>query len=111
MTTETKPQSRYEAFMEEGYEDLDGFRSKHVDLGSYEFNDSVKALIDMQNKINRDTMVYLFGEDIGQHYWDKFIYNHGRNVLSFLGSMTAEARFFLMYQIKNDSLIYVRSQF
>ncbi len=100
MTDKTK----YEQFYEDANVDLDKFKSDaHAD-GIYTFTNSTLLLQKLQHHMNHDMLVNRFGEQLGGHLWEKFVYHHNRNLLSWLSKLTAEYRFFIIYELKKGRI-------
>ncbi|URC22397.1 hypothetical protein SUSUWATARI_00160 [Serratia phage vB_SmaM-Susuwatari] len=59
---------------------------------------AVRVLEKLQNHLSWAMLVDWFGEPLGHHLWDKFINGHGRNVLNFTNSLTAEYRLFILFK-------------
>ena len=43
-------------------------------------------------KANQSLFVYIFGEHMGNHYWDKFTREHHRDFLHFLRGLDSEVK-------------------
>lgn len=74
--------------------------------GSFEYKQQVKDLIRLQNNINRTMFIYLFGEQLGDHYARKFMEN-GRNLLKVLSEMDNECSFFLLHELKTNKNLFI----
>lgn len=77
-----------------------------IDNGTYKFSDDLKKLSQFQNKLSRETFVYMFDEQLGEHLWDRFVNHASRNLLYFLPLLTDEYRFFILYEFKNNPNVF-----
>lgn len=50
----------------------------------------VKKLQEFSNKANQKLFVFLFGEHMGQHYWEKFVLTYKRDICAFIGYIDDE---------------------
>jgi hypothetical protein len=71
-----------------------------------DINQSINKILEFQCKVNERLMIYLFGERLGNHYWDKFTREHSRNVLELLSGMDSNTKGDLIANIFLDENIY-----
>lgn len=98
--------SRYELFKAEAAQDIDHYRKKVKGDGSFEYVEQVKQLQRLSNKMSGRLMVYLFGEQLGEHLFEKFVNDCKRDFLLFLGKLESETAFFLLYELKNNEQLF-----
>ncbi len=67
---------------------------------------NIDKIWEFQCKVNQSLMIYLFGERLGNHYWDKFVREHDRNLLQFLRGLDSEKKSDLMANIFLDETLY-----
>lgn len=96
----------YEAFKQNAEADINSYREKMYGNGQFEFRDCIKELITFQNKVSYFTLERMFGIDLGQHLWDKFVNQCNRNALNFLSKLNAEIQFYILYEIKTRKIWY-----
>jgi hypothetical protein len=92
--------TRYEKFMEDANSDVERFKSDAHAEGIYKFTADIKLIEKLQYHINQRIVIDLFGKQLGEHLWDKFVEKHGRNLLSWLSKLTEEYRLFILYELK-----------
>ena len=98
--------TRYEEFIESYEDDRDKVRQELKDKGVYDFQNYFIALEEFQNKVNASVFVYLFGSQLGEHLWEKFVNQSGRNAIRRLSTLTSEYRFFILHEIKVNKYLY-----
>lgn len=69
-------------------------------------NQNIDKIWEFQCKVNQKLMIYLFGEQLGGHYWDKFVREHNRNVFEFMKGMDSPKKSDLMANIFLDETLY-----
>lgn len=99
----------YNDFVNNAHLDMDAHHERMRNNGTFEFSDAVKIMEKLSLHMNGYTLVYLFGEQLGSHLWEKFIDNN-RNLLSWLRTLTSEYRFFLLHEVKNNPYFYIQGQ-
>lgn len=97
--------TKFELFKEDALIDMGVYREKMKGCGSFEFVDLSDKLQELQNKLNKSLLQYLFGERLGEHYTNKFI-GCDRNLLHFFNKISHEEKFFMLYELKTNQSIY-----
>lgn len=98
--------TRYEQFVADAQElSLDDYRKSISGNGGFDYNEQVKMLTKLQNKLNTLMLVYLFGEQLGCHYSDVFLQS-GRNLLNLFARMDREAQFFILHELKTNMYLF-----
>lgn len=95
-------QTPYTLFLNAFRNDREGHIDRMKGTGMFEFSAMVKKLQELQHHMSRDTCVGMFGQQLGEHLWEKFVVQHNRNMLSWLTKLTDEYRFFILYESKNN---------
>lgn len=98
--------SRYELFKADAAKDIDHYRKKVKGDGSFEYVDQVKQLQRLSNKMSGRLMVYLFGEQLGEHLIEKFVVECNRNLLNFLDKLDSQIKFYILYELKNNEQLF-----
>jgi hypothetical protein len=99
--------TRYEQFHARFKRDPGQFKDELRGDGSYSYIAQAKQLERMSSKMGGDMLVYLFGEQLGNHLAHKFAGQCGRNLLFFLTQLTSEYRMFILYELKtNPHVLY-----
>jgi hypothetical protein len=100
--------SRYEDFKKNAQEQQEKniYRETIKGNGGFEYNQQVFDLITFSNKVNSNLLIYLFGEQIGNHLSEKFVNECKRNFLIFLTKIDGEMRFFILNEIKTNTSLY-----
>ena len=93
--------TKYEEFISNAKSSIDDHRREIRGNGGFDYNEQVKMLTSLQNKLNTSLMIYLFGEQLGPHYAIVF-YDNGRNLLSLFSKMDSEAQFFILHELKTN---------
>lgn len=101
--------SRFEQFILDFQNNPAYFKEKLSGNGSFEFSDSISLLQEFSNKVNYNIFIYLFGKQLGEHLVEKFAIECDRNLLKFLSSIDSEYKFFILYEIKTNSVLYFYS--
>ncbi len=101
--------SRFEKFISDFQNNPSYFKEKLSGNGSFEFSDSISLLQNFSNKVNYNIFVYLFGQQLGEHLAEKLAIECDRNLLKFLSAIDSEYTFFILYEIKTNSLLYFYS--
>lgn len=105
----TEEQSRFDLFVANAKADIDAYRKNLMGDGSFQYLDQVTQLEKLAIGINHKMMVYLFGERMGDHYWQKFAVECSRDLLRFFRQLHHEARFFIIYELKNNDMLFANS--
>ena len=92
--------SKFEAFKECCKQDLDAMRESLKTDGVYTYNEMVKRLRKVQNNMNQHTLVVMFGDQLGEHLWEKFVIENHRNALSWMSKLNEEYLFFFLSEVK-----------
>jgi hypothetical protein len=69
-------------------------------------NQNIDKIFEFQGKVNQKLMIYIFGERLGNHYWDKFVREYSRNMFQFMNYMDSSAKSDLMANIFLDENLY-----
>jgi hypothetical protein len=101
--------SRYELFSATAKADINGYRERLKGDGTFQFCEQVIQLQKLNSHINVHLLTYLFGERLGEHMAQTFVTLHERNLLSFMGRMTSEYRFFILHELKNNEQLFLHS--
>lgn len=99
-------QTRFESFQASARSNIEQYRKDLKGDGTFQYVDQLKELAEFSNKVNNKLMVYLFGQDLGDHLSVKFVVQCDRNLLKFLMALTSEYRFFILHEIKNNETLY-----
>lgn len=99
-------QSRYELFKSKAAEDINAYRKQAKGDGSFEYVEQVKQLRRLSNQMSRNMLVYLYGIQLGEHLFEKFVNDCQRDFLLFLGKLESETAFFLLYELKNNEQLF-----
>lgn len=78
------------------------FREQQKEEKVFMLDKAVKSLQKLQNHMSGFMLEDWFGEQLGNHLWEKFVNEHNRNVLSWFNKLTNEYRFFIVTQINTD---------
>lgn len=105
----TQEQSRFDLFKKAFEQDREGHHERMQGTGIFEFSKQVEALSKLQSNINTSMMVYLFGEHPGRHLAEKFAIECRGNMLYWFKQLTAEYRFFILYELKTNSHLFAHS--
>ena len=100
------PLTRYEEFKAHAHADMEAYNKELHGDGTWSYVEQVKQLESLANNMNGRMLIYLFGEHIGSHLGEKF---HGEcrgNLLYFLRQLTSEYRFFILYELKNNKVLF-----
>jgi hypothetical protein len=106
MTDIPKEKNRYEQFCVDAKKDMDEYKNRLRGDGTFEYVNQVVELEKLSHKINSSMLVYLFGNELGEHLAKKFAYDCNRNLLSFLSGLTKEYRFYILHELKNNPYIF-----
>jgi len=98
--------TEFESFKAAAGEDMTAYREKESTKAAFELAKTAELLEQLQNKMSGHTLIHMFGEQLGLHLWEKFI-GQGRNVLSWMNSLTKEYRFYILHQLRNDPYIFI----
>ena len=102
-------QSRFEHFVVVAKADIDTYRKNLQGDGSFQYLDQVTQLEKLQINLSHRMMTYLFGERLGDHNWQKFSVECNHNLLRFFRQIHHEARFFIIYELKNNDMLFANS--
>lgn len=93
----------YEMFMKSFQDNPEAFREKQKELDAFAFSRVVMSLQRLQHHLSGYIMVDWFGEQLGNHLWEKFVIQHNRNLLSWLSKITSEYRYFVLHHLMTDA--------
>lgn len=96
--------TRFEQFLDYG-QNSDKYAEDIRGNGGFDYHKQVTQLIALSNNMNYRLLVYLFGDQIGQHMAQKYL-NKGRDLLAFLGSIDGPERFFLLHELKTNETLF-----
>lgn len=91
--------TKFEKWKEEFEENPEQFRSNQRESLVFNLDKAVIALQKLQNKMSCWDLEDLFGGQLGNHLWNKFINEHNRNILSWFNKLTNEYRFFIVTKL------------
>lgn len=97
--------TRFQEFLDKATAD-ESFRVDTESDGTYEFMRTVKVLTKFSRNLSQPLLVYMFGEQLGEHLFEKFAVQCRRDVLCFLPTLSDEYKFFILYEIKNNEELY-----
>lgn len=98
--------TRYEEFIAAAHDDWDTYYNRLGGDGSFQYAAQVRQLQELSHKMNGSMLIYLFGEQLGAHLWTKFAGQFKGNLLNFLSYLTEEYRFFILYELKTNKLLF-----
>lgn len=101
--------SRYELFKETAEEDIRAHQDRMAGDGTFDYVSQVNQLEKLSINLSGNMMVYLFGDQLGNHLWEKFAIGSHRNLLYFLRGLTSEIRFFILHELKNNKSLFANS--
>lgn len=101
--------TRYEQFKENAEADLRAHQDRLSGDGTFSYVAQVEQLERLSIRMSGHTLSYLFGEQLGTHLWEKFVTECHRNLLHFFRHLTSEYRFFILYEPKNNKLLFAHS--
>lgn len=99
--------TEFEKFKASAEADMTAYREKPSTQAAFDLAKTTELLEQLQNKMSGYTLIHMFGEDLGSHLWGKFVSGHGRNVISWLNSLTKEYRFYILHQLRNDDYFFI----
>jgi len=67
---------------------------------------NIEKIWEFSCKANESLMIYLFGEQLGKHYWEKLSTTHDRNIITFLRGMDIEKKSDLFANIFLNETLY-----
>lgn len=105
----TQEQSRFDLFVANAKADIDAYRKNLKGDGSFQYLDQVTQLGNLEINLSHRMMTYLFGERMGDHNWNKFSVECNHNLLRFFRQLHHEARFFIIYELKNNDMLFANS--
>lgn len=97
--------SRYEEFKENAKSNIDLYRETIKGNGGFEYSEQSDNLFKLQNCLNSSLFIYMFGEQLGNHYIEKFI-DSKRNLLTFFKIIDSEAKFFMLHELKTNKNLF-----
>lgn len=98
--------TRFEQFKVDAHADIEAYNKELHGDGSWSYIEQVKQLESLNMNLNGRLLIYLFGEHLGEHLWGKFHGECRSNLLYFLRQLTSEYRFFILYELKNNKLLF-----
>lgn len=63
-------------------------------------------IFEFQCKVNENLMIYIFGEQLGKHYWYKFTIVSNRNIFQFIKCMDSDKKGDLIANIFLNETLY-----
>jgi hypothetical protein len=98
--------TRAEIFVENAQKDIKSYRGKLSGDGTFDYSQQVLELQKLSRKMSQSTLIYLFGDNLGKHYFEKFVFQHNRDLLSFLSNIDTQNRFFILHELKNNPELF-----
>lgn len=98
--------TRYEEFKQNAKANIEAYREQIKGNGGFEFIQQITQLSRLQAKMNSQMLIYLFGEQLGNHYAEKFVKSN-RCLLRLMDGMDGEAKFFLLHELKTNENLFV----
>ena len=98
--------SRYESFLSDAQADVASFKERAKEDGTYAFSSDINKIVEFSNRVSGKLMQYLFGDQLGKHLFEKFVCEYDRNFLDFLSYLHSNYKFFLLFEIKNNDMLY-----
>lgn len=98
--------TRYELFLMDAQADITAYQDKLQGDGTWSYIEQVKQLEKLSINMNRRMLCYLFGEQLGEHLAEKYVYECRSNLLYFLRQLTTEYRLFILYELKNNKNLF-----
>lgn len=105
-TEPNQEKSRFEKFSENAKEDIDAYKEKLVGDGTFSYVGQVMMLERLSHYMNRNMLVYLFGDLLGDHLAETFVHQCKENLLTFFSRLTSEYRFFILHELKNNKILF-----
>lgn len=101
--------TRYEIFKASAQADIDVYRRDLSKDGTFNYVDQVTQLERLSINMSGKTLVYLFGDLLGAHLWEKFVIECQRNLLHFFRRLTSEYKFYILHELKNNDALFANS--
>lgn len=98
--------TRFELFKAGAHEDMKAYQDRLQSDGSWTYIEQVSQLEKLQINMNRNMLLYLFGGHLGEHLAEKFREECRGNLLFFLRQLTSEYRFFILYELKTNKVLF-----
>lgn len=98
--------SRYEIFKGSAQADIKSYRDNLKGDGTFQYCEQVCQLEKLSMNLSGSILIYLFGEQLGAHLWEKFAGECHQNLLLFLRQLTSEYRFFILHELKNNDRLF-----
>lgn len=98
--------TRFEAFKAAAQVNIQAYNKELHGDGTWCYVEQVKQLESLSMNMNGRLLIYLFGEHIGTHLAEKFTQECRGNLLYFLRQLTSEYRFFILYELKNNKVLF-----
>lgn len=95
--------TEFESFVSSFKRDPESFRSSMQSQGDYDFAKVARTLQSAQNNLSGFIMSDMFGQQLGNHLFEKFVTQYNRNLLLFMNSLGTEEHFFLMHQFNTKT--------
>lgn len=95
--------TKFEEFKQACDDDIDAMRDQLRGRGVYDYTRLATDLHKAQNKMNMYHLIDMFGNQLGEHLWMKFL-NSQRNILTWLNTLNEEYRFFVLVNIQEGVL-------
>ena len=106
MTNSIEELSRYQTFVDRAVGNFLDYEKKMKGNGSFQYSDQVIELFQLSNKMNKNLLVYLFGEQLGHHLAEKFVVECHRNLLAFFNCIDSQYSFFILHELKNNKHLF-----
>lgn len=98
--------TKFEEFKKNAKSDIDLYRETIKGNGGFEYSEQSANLFKLQNNLNSALFIYMFGEQLGNHYAQKFAIDCNRNLLMFFKIIDSEATFFILHQLKTNKNLF-----
>lgn len=101
--------TRYEIFKASAQADIAAYRKDLKADGTFSYVDQVTQLERLSINMSGKTLIYLFGDLLGTHLWEKFVVECQRNLLHFFRQLTSEYKFYILHELKNNDMLFANS--
>jgi len=98
--------TRYEEFRDDAMGDIKAYQDRLMADGTWTYVAQVEQLEKLSINMSGRMLVYMFGDQLGTHLFEKFVIECHRNLLYFLRQLTSEYRFFILYELKNNKNLF-----